>query len=59
MTRKYNVKHTRKRSNYPGRMSARGLSRAPKMLSLETLRARQTDKHGELYEEYGGTAVRG
>lgn len=58
MSRKYNTKHDRKRSNYLGRLTKRGLGKAPKMLSLESLRARQTNKDSELYSEYGGTATR-
>jgi hypothetical protein len=40
MTRKYNVKHERKRSNYPKRLEARGLAKAPAMTPLDTLRKR-------------------
>lgn len=42
MTRKYNTKHPeRNRSNYPSRLEARGLSKAPQMPTLESLRKKQ------------------
>lgn len=53
MSGKYNTRHNRKRSNYPQRLKARGLSKTPKMPSLESLRARHLDKHGNLRAEYG------
>lgn len=42
MSRKHNTKHPeRGRSNYPARLSARGLSRTPEMEDSATLRKRQ------------------
>lgn len=42
MSRKYNTKHpNRARSNYPARLEARGLSKAPQMPTLEYLRRHQ------------------
>jgi hypothetical protein len=42
MSRKHNTTHEgRKRSNYPHRLQARGLHKAPLMADLESLRARQ------------------
>lgn len=41
MSGKHNTKHYRSQSNYPQRLVDRGLSRAPEMPSLETLRKRQ------------------
>ena len=38
MTRKFNVKHNRKRSNYPKRLAKRNLSKAPALTPLDTLR---------------------
>ncbi len=37
MSRKYNTVHNRSASHYPERLSARGLSRAPEMPTLESL----------------------
>jgi hypothetical protein len=42
MARKHNVKHPdRGTSNYPARLSARGLSRAPALATVDSLRRRQ------------------
>lgn len=44
MSRKHNVKHNRTKSNYPKRLERRGLSRAPVMPELDTLRRKQGAK---------------
>jgi hypothetical protein len=41
LSSKHHSKHERGKSSYPKRLSARGLSRAPKMPDLDTLRARR------------------
>ena len=42
MSRHHNTQHPdRARSHYPARLAARGLSKAPAMESVESLRARQ------------------
>lgn len=42
MSRKYNAQHPdRGRSHYPSRLAARGLTKAPTMPSLDSLRSRQ------------------
>jgi hypothetical protein len=42
MARKHNTKHPdRGTSNYPARLSARGLTRTPAMATVESLRKRQ------------------
>lgn len=40
MSRKHNTVHNRSASHYPERLSARGLSRAPEMPTLEWLQAK-------------------
>src|SRR5581483_7231102 len=52
MTRRFNTRHFRKRSRYPERLAARGLSKAPMLESVDTLRARQTLKDGQLKPAY-------
>lgn len=47
MAGKHNTKHYRSQSNYPQRLVDRGLSRAPEMPSLETLRKRQRAEEPE------------
>jgi hypothetical protein len=48
MTRKYNTAHPdRGRSNYPRRLAKRGLSKAPQMRTLESLRAKQERQERE------------
>jgi hypothetical protein len=42
VSRKHNTKHNRKRSNYPKRLRARGLSKTPRMPKVESLREKQT-----------------
>jgi hypothetical protein len=42
VSRKHNTKHNRRRSNYPKRLQARGLSKTPRMPKVETLREKQT-----------------
>ena len=43
MSGKYNKKHPdRSRSNYPGRLMKRGLSKTPVMATLDYLRKKQT-----------------
>jgi hypothetical protein len=42
MARKHNTKHfDRSRSNYPSRLEARGLAKAPSLAPVEQLRNRQ------------------
>lgn len=42
MSRKHNTRHPeRGRSNYPRRLGARGLTKAPQMPSLDNLRRKQ------------------
>jgi hypothetical protein len=42
MARKYNTRHpARGRSNYPARLARRGLTRAPALASVDSLRRRQ------------------
>jgi hypothetical protein len=45
MARKHNTKHPdRGRSNYPARLSARGLGKTPAMTDVETLRSRHANR---------------
>lgn len=41
MSRKHNTKHERGKSRYPLRLRKRGLTRAPKLEDVHTLRKRQ------------------
>lgn len=54
MSRKHNCpkRGRRSKSNYPSRLTKRGLTKAPKMPTLETLQSRQLDKDGHLKAEY-------
>lgn len=48
MSRKYNTKHPeRGRSNYPARLTARGLSKTPVMGDLDYLRNKQIRRVAE------------
>ena len=48
MSKKHNTKHTeRQRSNYPLRLEKRGLSKAPQMEGVESLRKRQERREEE------------